>query len=63
MKNEAGDPYLKFSFSPGAFVYLSAQNKGYGALTCRIRAEDGSVIAENTANGQYAIATCTGQAP
>lgn len=49
-------------FSPGAFVYLSAQNTGgYGSLTCRIKV-DGDVVSENTATGAYAIATCKGTA-
>ena len=40
---------------------LSAQNAGGGSVTCRILA-DGKQIAEQTANGSYAIASCTGDA-
>lgn len=58
-------PGLEFTYRPGAFVYISAQNKGeYGSLTCRIvEAVSNRVIAENTASGAYAIASCNGNAP
>lgn len=60
---EGGYPYLEFTFSAGDFVYLSAQNsKGYGTVTCRITTDDGEVIAENSASGGYAIASCSGKA-
>jgi hypothetical protein len=52
---------IRFNFVAGDFVSISAQNGGGGTITCRIRA-DGRVIAENTASGQYAIASCDGTA-
>ncbi|WP_426566425.1 hypothetical protein ACPPVT_07715 [Angustibacter sp. McL0619] len=60
--SQAGPHGLQFTFQIGAFVYLSAQNGGdTGDITCRITA-DGQVISENTATGEYAIATCKGAA-
>ncbi|MEV1294455.1 hypothetical protein [Pseudonocardia sp. NPDC049635] len=42
---------------------LIASNDGGGSLTCRItNVETGAVIAESTATGDYAMATCTGPA-
>jgi hypothetical protein len=53
---------LTYTFSPGDFVYISAQNPDeYGSVTCRITV-NGEVISENTASGSYAIATCKGHA-
>lgn len=53
---------LRFTFSPGHFLYLSAQNKdGYGSIICRITA-NGTVISENSSSGGYAIAVCKGVA-
>jgi hypothetical protein len=53
---------LEAEFSPGSFVYISAQNKqSSGTITCRITV-NGSVIAENTSSGGYAIASCSGRA-
>ncbi|WP_307868212.1 MmpS family transport accessory protein [Cellulosimicrobium cellulans] len=49
------------AFDPGSFVYISAQSKDGRTITCRITV-DGQVISENTATGQYAIATCKGSA-
>jgi len=63
LTSKAGTPYLEFTFTSGAFVYLSAQNKdSSGDATCRITNDSSEVIAENTASGPFAIATCTGKA-
>jgi hypothetical protein len=61
MKNQAGGTGLTYTFSPGAFVYLSVQNQdAAGSVTCRITV-DGVVISENTSTGGYTIATCQGR--
>lgn len=53
---------LEMEFQSGAYVYLSAQNnRAHGTVTCRITV-DGEVVAENSATGGYAIATCRGTA-
>lgn len=63
LKSKSGNDYLEYTFTAGDFVYLSAQNsKSYGTVTCRITTDDGQVIAENSASGEFAIATCTGKA-
>lgn len=48
-------------FDPGSFVYISAQSKDGRSITCRITV-DGEVISDNTATGEFAIATCKGSA-
>jgi hypothetical protein len=61
---ETGRPGLEFTgFAPGAFVYVSGQiSSEYGGnITCAIEV-DGVRISENTASGEYAIATCQGRA-
>jgi hypothetical protein len=45
-------------FHSGDFLYISAQNNGGGSITCKIYSGS-SVIAQATANGEYAIATCS----
>jgi hypothetical protein len=61
---DTGAHYLELTFQSGAFVYISAQNsEDTGSVTCRITTDSGDVIAENTASGAYAIATCKGTAP
>lgn len=64
LKNQAGDVGLTFTgFKSGDFVYLSVQNaNGSGSVTCRIMV-DGVVIADNTSDGGYVIATCKGTVP
>lgn len=52
---------LVYLFSPGSFVYISAQNKGAGTVTCHIHV-NGVDISTNTASGQFNIATCEGHA-
>ena len=55
---DTGERGLSFdTFGGTAFLYISAQNTGSGYLTCTI-AVDGTVVATNTASGEYAIATC-----
>lgn len=51
-------------YKPGAFLYLSVQNKGDagGAVTCRITVGD-KVIDEVTSRGAGVIATCRGKMP
>lgn len=56
-----GTPGIHYAFPAGAFIYISAQNGGSGDITCRITV-DGVVVSENTASGDYAIATCKGSA-
>jgi hypothetical protein len=52
---------ITYYFKPGHSLYMSVQNgTDSGSVTCTIDV-DGSVIAENTANGAGAIATCDGQ--
>lgn len=55
---------ISYDFDGGALVYLSAQNTdtGGGDVTCKIVDADGTVIAENTATGFAAVATCQGHA-
>lgn len=60
--NKAGTAGLIFTMPAGHFVYLSAQNSaGYGDITCVIEV-DGKTVAQNTATGGYAVATCEGRA-
>lgn len=63
LQRKDGTRGLSFSFRPGAFVYISAQNQGSsGTVTCRIEGTGGIVIAETTSSGAYTIATCDGRA-
>ena len=39
-------------------VNMNAQNSGGGTITCRIARGDGTVIAENSSSGDYAMVTC-----
>ncbi|SEC23448.1 membrane protein [Amycolatopsis tolypomycina] len=39
-------------------IGLNAQNAGGGTITCRITRGNGSVVAENSSSGQYAVVTC-----
>ena len=60
--NRGGTRGLRFTFSPGSFVYISAQNRGEtGTVRCGIEI-DGITIAENTSQGAYSIAQCDGSA-
>lgn len=53
-------PGITYTFEAGGFVYISVQNTDeLGRVTCRIEV-DGQVVAENTASGGFAIATCKG---
>ena len=63
LTSKAGGEGLKFTgFSPGDFVYFSAQNPDeFGSLTCSIEVA-GRLIAENTSSGAYSIVTCQGRA-
>lgn len=61
LKNKSNGDLVQ-SFDRGDFVYLSGQIQNGSWLTCRITV-DGKVISENTATGDYAIATCDGTAP
>jgi hypothetical protein len=54
---------ISLTFSPGDFVYISAQNAGTtGTIECAIEADDGTEIARVQSSGDYAIATCDGSA-
>jgi hypothetical protein len=61
IKRKDGGSGLEFTMTDGGFMYISAQNKGDGTLTCTIT-EDGIVVSNNFASGEFAIATCTGRA-
>lgn len=62
VRTGSGERGLEMEFAAGSFVYISAQNqRAAGTVTCRITV-DGTVVAENTATGGYAIATCQGSA-
>lgn len=61
LTNKSGSPGLRFTASDGDFLYISAQNKGFGSLTCRIT-EDGVTVAQNTSSGEFTIVTCDGTA-
>jgi flagellar motor protein MotB len=37
---------------------MNAQNSGGGTITCRITRGDGTVVAENSSSGQYAVVSC-----
>ncbi|GLZ55794.1 hypothetical protein Acsp07_54110 [Actinomycetospora sp. NBRC 106378] len=56
-------PWTKTVESPGyggmTFAYVSAQNGGGGTIRCQIIGPSGQVIAENSAEGEYAIVTCS----
>jgi hypothetical protein len=44
--------------SPGAFLYVSAQNQGDGgSVSCKIYV-NGRVVSDNTSSGAYAVVTC-----
>ena len=64
MRSKSGGPGIEIRMATGAFVYFSAQIKsGSGSITCRIvNVDSGTVISENIATGDYAIATCKGRA-
>jgi hypothetical protein len=49
-----------FSAKPGAFVYVSVQNKkDYGVVSCAILL-NGTVLKESRSEGAYVIASCSG---
>lgn len=51
---------VTYTFDPGDFAYISAQNNGeYGSVTCRIWV-DGVKWKESTSSGAYKIADCSG---
>lgn len=54
-------PGIEQHFGSGGFLYISAQNNGDGTITCEIKV-DGLTVAQNTASGEFAIATCEGSA-
>ncbi|MCR6488135.1 MmpS family transport accessory protein [Amycolatopsis sp. OK19-0408] len=39
-------------------INMNAQNAGGGTISCRISRGDGSVIAENSSSGPYAVVSC-----
>jgi FlgD Ig-like domain len=51
-----------YTFKRGEFVYVSPQNDGGGSVGCSIVA-NGKTISNNIATGDFAIATCDGDAP
>jgi hypothetical protein len=46
------------SFAGMFFAYVSAQNSGGGTISCQIIDPSGTVVAENSSEGAYAIVTC-----
>lgn len=59
--NEVSTPWTKnvpASNLFGAYLSVSAGPDG-GSVTCRILGEDGDVLVQNTAQGQFASATCS----
>lgn len=62
VRKSDGERGLIFTgFAPGDFVYISAQNQGFGDITCSIHVND-VLISTNTSSGRFAIATCEGSA-
>lgn len=58
MMNDAGEEGVRFIYTAGQFLYISAQNQnGYGSVTCQIYIDD-TLVSENTSSGAYAIASC-----
>lgn len=50
-----------YTMRPGAFVYLSVQNKNdRGAVTCEIQV-NGKVVKTSRSEGAYKIASCSGK--
>jgi hypothetical protein len=49
----------EFDASQGFIPTITAQNAGEGAISCRITV-DGAVVSDVTSDGEYAVATCTG---
>lgn len=71
--NESGDTAQEdarfgwskeFSARPGQFLYLSAQrdDPGSGVIRCIIEI-DGQVFKKTESNGEFVIASCSGQVP
>ena len=56
------NPSYQFSFAPGAFVYISAQNQNdSGNVSCTVTS-NGRTVSSNTSSGAYVIASCSGVA-
>jgi len=49
----------EFDASQGFIPTITAQNAGNGAISCRITV-DGAVVSDVTSDGEYGVATCTG---
>lgn len=61
-QTDNGGPWV-FEAQPGEFLSVSIQNDNdFGAVTCRIEVNS-EVIAENTSDAAYGIASCSGQVP
>lgn len=59
-RTEAETPWeYKFKGAEDDFLYVSAQNnQDYGSITVKIK-KDGKVIAEDSCDGEYCIATAS----
>jgi hypothetical protein len=59
-ENGSALPWKKELTEDGALIIATvlAQNKGGGAISCRITI-DGEVVKEATSTGEYAVVTCT----
>lgn len=56
-------PYsLEFPAPSGQFISVSAQDDGFGEITCQIYL-NGAKVKETTSTGEYSIAACSGSVP
>ena len=62
VQRDGGGPWV-FEAEPGESLTLSVQNsRDSGSVTCRIEVNS-QVIAENTSDARYGIASCRGRVP
>ncbi len=56
-------PYsLELTAHSGQLISVSAQDDGYGEITCQIYL-DGAKVQETTSSGEYSTATCSSRVP
>ena len=56
-------PYsLEFTAPSGQFLSVSAQDDGFGEITCQIYV-NGAKVQETTSISKYSLATCRGRVP
>jgi hypothetical protein len=62
LRTSNNTPCVAYTFYAGDFIYISAQNEGgSGTVICTIKV-NGRVVANNTSDGAYTIATCSSTA-